>query len=547
MSASAAKVVAEGKIEFLGLWQDTGDRAMPIKMNVSPDDPNQIYRAFDELVAEMKRGGVTSGIIAAQSYNQMHWSANPHEAGYKKHGFIGSNPDQAIRSSWSGREHREEGLRFDGFDGGIDVLGGDWQNAVYRVTLGRNDPTPGEGSIEIMVKDIKAGKEFRLDVDAGGTVDAIKAKIEKMEGIPAMKQRLIFGGMPLEDAKTLRDLGIQKGSKLQLVYKLDSTNESDLPAPRIFVTEMVGGHTGTQNSRAGSAKPRLIEWPSMAKLNGMSREQLESLRFTRIGWKARGGLDALKFWQNDGTESPFYGACPHLNGSAGHFGDLSNSYEVAQLGDSNIRGVTVFWYQHDVTGLALLGEGGRVIAQEGPGHCRDGFGQRTFTFGATEKLVGFKFYTDHCTPQLACIVADMGTPQGGGGGGAQVSGAVEMSVTTPQSLTVVGAGPWWANDTWSLSGTHNGKPRWARNGNPRDYIKYENNQWTINGTAGEFCYARGDLPVPPATGWAEGRSFGPPSRVEGGVEDQAPTGGVSTMAPVAYIAESGRRPSGAAS
>ena len=37
----------------------------------------------------MRAGGVTSGIFAAQSYNQMHWSANPKEQGYKKHGLIG--------------------------------------------------------------------------------------------------------------------------------------------------------------------------------------------------------------------------------------------------------------------------------------------------------------------------------------------------------------------------------------------------------------------------------------------------------------------------
>jgi len=185
------------------------------------------------------------------------------------------------------------------------------------------------------------------------------------------------------------------------------------PRPRIYVTDMVGGSTGVSHPRAGSARPRLIEWPTMAELNAMQREQLESLHFTAIGWKARGGLDALKFWRNDGAESPFFGACPRLNGSAHGFGDLSNSFKTAHLGNAAIRGVTVFWYMHDVTGLALLGEGGRVIAQEGPGSCRQGFGQRTFTFGPTEKLVGFKFYTDHCTPQLACIVADMYTPQGG--------------------------------------------------------------------------------------------------------------------------------------
>merc|ERR1719269_443530 len=93
----------------------------------------------------MRQAGVTSGVLAAQSYNQMHWSANPNEAGYKKHGLIGHRPEQATRSSWSGREHRHEGMRFDGFSGGIDILGGDWQNAVYKVTLGGGKDGGGGG------------------------------------------------------------------------------------------------------------------------------------------------------------------------------------------------------------------------------------------------------------------------------------------------------------------------------------------------------------------------------------------------------------------
>ena len=124
-----------GSIEFLGLWKDTGDRAMPIKMNVNPGDPNQVRIAFYKLVSEMKATGKKSGILAAQSYNQMHWSANPHESGYKKHGLIGHSPEQVSRSTWSGREHRHEGMRFEGFEGVVDILGGDWQNAVYRVNL----------------------------------------------------------------------------------------------------------------------------------------------------------------------------------------------------------------------------------------------------------------------------------------------------------------------------------------------------------------------------------------------------------------------------
>ena len=125
-----------GSIEFVGLWIDKGDRAMPIKMGVQPGgDTTQVRRAFATLVGELMQNGTTSGILAAQSSNQMHWSANPSDTSYQRHGFIGMAPHMASHSTWSGRTHQHEGITFDGFDGVIDVLGGDWQNAVYRVTL----------------------------------------------------------------------------------------------------------------------------------------------------------------------------------------------------------------------------------------------------------------------------------------------------------------------------------------------------------------------------------------------------------------------------
>ena len=125
-----------GSIEFVGLWIDKGDRAMPIKMGVQPGgDTTQVRRAFATLVGELMQNGTTSGILAAQSSNQMHWSANPSDTSYQRHGFIGMAPHMASNSTWSGRTHQHEGITFDGFDGVIDVLGGDWQNAVYRVTL----------------------------------------------------------------------------------------------------------------------------------------------------------------------------------------------------------------------------------------------------------------------------------------------------------------------------------------------------------------------------------------------------------------------------
>jgi len=57
-------------IEFLGLWKDTEDRAMPIQMNVDASNPNQINDGVQKLIKELSQipnGTNKNGIISFQN------------------------------------------------------------------------------------------------------------------------------------------------------------------------------------------------------------------------------------------------------------------------------------------------------------------------------------------------------------------------------------------------------------------------------------------------------------------------------------------------
>jgi len=79
----------------------------------------------------------------------------------------------------------------------------------------------------------------------------------------------------------------------------------------------------------------------------------------------------------------------------------------------------------------------------------------------------------------------------------------------PDKIVVAGGGIWWVNDTWSLDGQANGRPRWCRNGNGVDKLAFVTDHrgscWTISGTPGagdsDVYICKSDSALPPETGW----------------------------------------------
>ena len=85
----------------------------------------------------------------------------------------------------------------------------------------------------------------------------------------------------------------------------------------------------------------------------------------------------------------------------------------------------------------------------------------------------------------------------------------------PSLITITGTTPYNGayNDLWNRDGDANGRPQWARRGNPKvDKIYWDGMRWSLRyfgyDKPGYVCDE--DTPLPPKEGWRTEREGGPP-------------------------------------
>lgn len=64
------------------------------------------------------------------------------------------------------------------------------------------------------------GSTIPIEIDEDDSIEILKEKIEKKEGIPPDQQRLVFSGKQLDNTKTISDYQIKEDSTLNLVLRL---------------------------------------------------------------------------------------------------------------------------------------------------------------------------------------------------------------------------------------------------------------------------------------------------------------------------------------
>jgi ubiquitin C len=100
--------------------------------------------------------------------------------------------------------------------------------------------TTTSDSMQIIVR-IAAGKEIELSVRGTDRIDDVKAIIQRTEGVPPHRQRLMLNGAELEGNTTLEDYAVQKDCVFDVVTLSDPSLTATAPSfIQIFVKTKTG-------------------------------------------------------------------------------------------------------------------------------------------------------------------------------------------------------------------------------------------------------------------------------------------------------------------
>ena len=93
-------------------------------------------------------------------------------------------------------------------------------------------PPPPPVSVQVFAK-LLTGKTVPLTVQLSHTVASVKDQVHDAEGIPSQQQRLIFGGVEMDDALTLMHYNVQKEGTIHVVIKRAPSPPPPPPPPPV--------------------------------------------------------------------------------------------------------------------------------------------------------------------------------------------------------------------------------------------------------------------------------------------------------------------------